>query len=168
MINVQACLVVTPQVKIPRRYTHTHTPCSACFWLWPECVLCRLSADPFSSSPCRSPPEGARTPNVTLSSDLHCPGIQRCSLQLVVSTSFILTGRVHPVAVHNARGEDVFARVGLTLSGILLCVLEPVHGLIICVQAPGRTPRCEQVHFSKSSRKRMEGSLVGFCSLTFL
>ncbi|CAL8338798.1 unnamed protein product [Arctogadus glacialis] len=84
--------------------------------------------NPFSSSPCRSPPEGARTPNVTLSSTLHCSGRQRCSLQLVVSTSLILT--------------------------------EPVHGLTICVQAPGHTPRCEQVHFSKSSRKRMEGSLV--------
>ncbi|CAL8329149.1 unnamed protein product [Boreogadus saida] len=84
--------------------------------------------NPFSSSPCRSPPGGARTPNVTLSYDLRCSGIQRCSLQLVVSASFILT--------------------------------EPVHGLTICVQAPGRTPRCEQVHFSKSSRRRMEGSLV--------
>ncbi|CAL8318662.1 unnamed protein product [Lota lota] len=84
------------------------------------------------SPPCRSPPDGVQgSPairNVSLFTTLRCQGRQRCSLQLTVSTSLLLS--------------------------------EPVHALSICIQSPGLMQRCKQVSFSKSSRRRMEGSLV--------
>ncbi|KAJ3612687.1 hypothetical protein NHX12_020952 [Muraenolepis orangiensis] len=82
--------------------------------------------------PCRSPPEGVNGLSV----------FQNVSL----STALRCQGRQR-CALH------------LSVSATLL-LTEAVHGLSICILTPGMVRMCKKVSFSKSSRRRMEGSLV--------